>query len=184
MAGGWSGSGQFASLDEGGEALAAVLPDARAAWPPGASVAVLAVVPNGVPAGVHAAAALGAPLAGVEVRRDDAGLEVVGLVLPDAEVVVVADDAVETGTAAAAIAAAVRAASSERGGAGPRLVLAVPVCPRESASALAGLYDEVVAPVRPLGRRDLRWHYPGFSPLDPDDARARVVAYEAVRTAG
>ncbi len=183
MAGGWSGSGRFASLDEGGQALAAVLPATRMGWPDAASVVVLAVLPNGVPAAVHAAAALGARLMGVEVVRTEQGIEVVGLALPAADVVVVADDAVETGTAAAAIAAAVRAASSARGDDRPRLVLAVPVCPRESESALSGLYDEVVAPVRPLGRRDLRWHYPDFAPLDPDDAHARVAAYEAGRTA-
>ena len=41
-------------------------------------------------------------------------------------------------------------------------MLAVPVCPREALADLALRYDDVVAPVRPLVRRSLTWHYETF----------------------
>ena len=67
--------------------------------------------------------------------------------------VVVIDDGVETGTAAAAAAEVLRDAGARR------LTLAVPVCPRDAEVGLLDRYDDVVAVVRPLVRRSLRWHY-------------------------
>lgn len=170
--------GVFADLADGGRALAEVLA-AGAAVEADAAV-VLAVVPNGVPAAIAAAAALGCPLAGVEPQRDDAGVHVPALDLPGATTVVVVDDAVETGTAALAVGRAVRAAA----GPATRVVLAVPVCPREAEARMLGVYDAVVAAVRPLARRSLRWHYPTFSPVPVDQAWAAVSAYEEARAAG
>lgn len=40
-----------------------------------------------------------------------------------------------------------------------RIILAVPVCPRQVETHLVRLYDHVVAIDRPLGRRSLQWHY-------------------------
>ena len=67
------------------------------------------------------------------------------------------DDGVETGTAARAVATALREAGAVR------VVLAVPVCPREVEAGLASRFDAVVAVTRPLARRSLRWHYDTFA---------------------
>jgi predicted phosphoribosyltransferase len=67
------------------------------------------------------------------------------------------DDGVETGTAARAVASALRAAGASR------VVLAVPVCPREAEADLRLRFDDVVAVDRPLVRRSLRWHYETFA---------------------
>jgi len=169
--------GVFHDLADGGRALAEVLA-AGAVDRDGA--VVLAVVPNGVPAAVATAAALGCPLVGVEPQRDDAGVHVGALDLPAASTVLVVDDAVETGTAALAVGREVRAAV----GPGARVVLAVPVCPREAEARMLGVYDAVVAAVRPLARRSLRWHYPTFAPVPVEQAWAAVSAYEQDRAAG
>ena len=85
------------------------------------------------------------------VRVDLAGVDVEG------RDVVVIDDGVETGTAAMVAGAALRAAGATG------LVLAVPVCPRDSEAALRMRYDDVIAVTRPLVRRSLRWHYDTFA---------------------
>ncbi len=71
--------------------------------------------------------------------------------------VVVVDDGVETGTAGrrAALPCARRGATA--------VVLAVPVCPRESEAQLRARYDDVIAVTKPLARRSLRWHYDTFA---------------------
>ena len=83
---------------------------------------------------------------------------------------IVVDDGVETGTAARLVGAAAREAEVGR------LVLAVPVCPRQAESGLRALYDDVVAIDRPLARRDLRWHYTDFDTIDEAEARRRLDA--------
>lgn len=114
---------------------------------------VLAVIPHGVPVAEAVAEALDVEVHGLTVVRTDEGVQVRDVPdVADREVVIV-DDGVETGTAARAIAAAVRAGNPRR------LVLAVPVCPRQEASTLALLYDDIIAVVQPLARRSLRWHY-------------------------
>ncbi|MEZ5115825.1 MAG: phosphoribosyltransferase family protein [Candidatus Nanopelagicales bacterium] len=163
-----AGTGRFADLADGGRALVP-LTQRFAADP---AVVVLAVLPNGVPAAVEVARALGAPLLGADMYRPDGGEPTV--TLPDGlagRTVLVVDDAVETGTAARLVGRAVKGA-----GAG-RSVLAVPVCPRQEEATLALLYDEVVAAVRPLARRSLTWHYEAFEPLTPEQARAELEAY-------
>lgn len=114
---------------------------------------VLGVAPNGVPVAAVVATAIGAPLKQLTVIRSDDGVSVSEV--PDVtgcEVIVV-DDGVETGTAARAIAHALRDRDPAK------LILAVPVCPRQEGGSLALLYDEVIAVVQPLARRSLRWHY-------------------------
>ena len=82
------------------------------------------------------------------------------------EALIVVDDGVETGTVARAAAATLRPL-------GPaRLVLAVPVCSREAMSDLALRYDEILAPVTPMGRRALTWHYAIFDTIDDETARS------------
>jgi predicted phosphoribosyltransferase len=185
-------SGRFADLAAGGSALAplvvaALLDDgldpgaqrgahaAHSLDPP----IVLAVVPNGVPAGLEVAAALAAPMLALEVERAAGGEPVMHLPGGLAgRTVIVADDGVETGTAAHAAGLALRQADVARS------VLAVPVCPRDAQATLDLVYDLVVAAVRPLGRRALTWHYARFDALDPDDARARIAAYRIERERG
>ena len=69
-------------------------------------------------------------------------------------------DGVETGTASRLVGAALRS------GGAARVVLAVPVCPRQAEAGLSTVYDEIVAIDRPLARRDLRWHYADFDTID------------------
>lgn len=168
------GGRRFRDLADGAAALADAVAGAGVGE---ADPLVLAVVPNGVPSGLAVARALGAELRPLVVHRDDGADPRVELpAAVEGRTVVVADDGVETGTAARLAAAALREA-----GAGRR-VLAVPVCPREAEATLALVYDDVIAPVRPLGRRALSWHYETFDTLDPGDARALIDAYERARS--
>ena len=57
-----------------------------------------------------------------------------------------------------------------------RLVLAVPVCPRQAEAGLQALYDEIVAIDRPLARRDLRWHYIDLDSIDEAEAQRQLDA--------
>ncbi len=72
--------------------------------------------------------------------------------------VMVVDRGVETGQAAMLAAGALREAGVAR------LLLAVPVCPRQAEWTLAGAYDDIIALQRPLGRRSLQWHF--IAPLE------------------
>jgi predicted phosphoribosyltransferase len=156
----------FANLDEGGRRLVPVVRDVvRELHAP----LVLAILPNGVPVAEAVADALGLPLLGVSLDREG---EPRVIEMPDVagREVIVVDDGVETGTAARLVGAAAR--EVEVG----RLVLAVPVCPRQAESSLRALYDEVVAIDRPLARRDLRWHYADFDTIDEAEARRRLDA--------
>jgi predicted phosphoribosyltransferase len=148
----------FADLDDAGRRLAA-LPALEAL----VDHAVVAVVPNGVPAGTAVADRLG-KLASGAIRREVDGAPVFEILGQPGPRVVVVDDGVETGTAAMALGSALRAAGAER------LVLAVPVCPREIEPLLRGIYDEVIAVVRPLARRSRQWHYERFEPLEQGQA--------------
>lgn len=126
--------------------------DAASVLAAGAPV-VLGVTPAALPVAAEVAAVLGVPVTQLAVRRDDDGVSVDLPADVKGRLVVVVDDGVETGTAAQAVAHAVRS------GMAAYSVLAVPVCPREAEAVLALRYDRVVAVVRPLVRRDLRWHY-------------------------
>jgi predicted phosphoribosyltransferase len=156
----------FANLDEGGRRLVPAVRDVvRDLHAP----LVLAILPNGVPVAAPLAGALELPLLGVSLDREG---EPRVIEMPDVvgRDVIVVDDGVETGTAARLVGAAAREAEVGR------LVLAVPVCPRQAESGLRALYDDVVAIDRPLGRRDLRWHYVEFDTIDEAEARRRLDA--------
>jgi predicted phosphoribosyltransferase len=121
---------------------------------------ILGVAPNGVPVAAVVATAIGAPLHELIVIRSDDGVAVSEVPDVTGREVIVVDDGVETGTAARAIAHALRDRDPAK------LTLAVPVCPRQEGSSLALLYDEVIAVVQPLARRSLRWHYANAEWLD------------------
>lgn len=121
---------------------------------------VLAVIPHGVPVAGPVAAALGVEVHPLTVHRTDEGVTVGDVPDIAGREVVVVDDGVETGTAARAIAAALRPHVPAR------LILAVPVCPRQEGSTLALLYDDIIAVVQPMARRSLRWHYENKDWLD------------------
>jgi predicted phosphoribosyltransferase len=144
---------RFADLADGGRRLAPLIEDRVRA-----GALVVSVGEGGRVTGTAVAAELGVDVAHLETSRDDAGVQVDvdGVALAGRDVVVV-DDGVETGTAAVAAARAVREAGAVS------VVLAVPVCPREAESRLRPAYDDVVAVVRPLVRRSLRWHYETFA---------------------
>jgi predicted phosphoribosyltransferase len=156
----------FANLDEGGQRL---IPAVRDVVRDLHAPLVLAILPNGVPVAAPLVDALELPLLGVSLDREG---EPRVIDMPDVtgRDVVVVDDGVETGTAARLVGAAAREAEVGR------LVLAVPVCPRQAESGLRALYDDVVAIDRPLARRDLRWHYADFDTIDEAEARRRLDA--------
>lgn len=159
---------RLADLADGGRRLA---PLVHAALQRGDADAgdplIVAVIPNGVPVAEPIADSLNLPLTGARLEREGeprvADLGDVG-----GRCVVVVDDGVETGTAARLVGAAAR-----HGGA-DRLILAVPVCPREAQATLAGIYDDIVAVEHPLVRRDLRWHYAHFDTIDEPEALRRL----------
>lgn len=153
----------FVDLRDAGRALAARLGPA-----PTGSFDLIAVVPGGVPVALEIADAWRCPLGTIDLERED---DVRPGPLPEVRGahVLVVDDGVETGTAARVVAAALRSAGASR------IVLAVPVCPRQAAASLALVYDEIVAIERPLGGRSLRWHYRDFS-APPREEALRLVA--------
>ena len=156
----------FANLADGGARLVAAVSEAASAL---RDPLLLAIIPNGVPVAEPLAEALAMPLAGACLDRegDPRVIDVPGVVGRD---VIVVDDGVETGTAARLVGAALRS------GGAARMVLAVPVCPRQAEAELSTLYDEIIAIDRPLARRDLRWHYADFDTIDEAEARRRLDA--------
>jgi predicted phosphoribosyltransferase len=141
----------FADFADAGRRLAALV---GPRLEPG--TVVVSVPPGGVPVGTAFGEALGVEVTPLRVIRTEDGVQVEVPMPVTGRVVVVVDDGVETGTAARAVAAALRAAGAAR------VVLAVPVCPREVQADLERRYDEVRAIVRPLVRRSLHWHYATF----------------------
>ena len=142
----------FLDLADGGRALAAVLVTRLSA-----DSVLVGVPPGGLPVGAAVAQVLSREVTPLEVERGAAGVVVTVTLDVQGRDVVVIDDGVETGTAARAVAAALREAGAAR------IVLAVPVCPREVEADLIHLYDEVIAVERPLGRPSLRGHYIDFA---------------------
>ena len=111
---------------------------------------IVGVVPNGMPAASAVAQVLNVPIVTAQ-RVDDDGFFVLEGIAQDA--IVVCDDGVETGRAALTLGRQLRELGVTS------LVLAVPICPREIEPSLRQVYDDIVAVVRPLARRDLSWHY-------------------------
>jgi predicted phosphoribosyltransferase len=151
----------FTDLRDGGRRLAPLLEPLLAQSP-----LVLAVLPNGVPVAVGIREVIDVEVRGLPVVRSDDGAVAEPVEDIEGRLVIVVDDGVETGTVARAAAATLRPL-------GPaRLVLAVPVCSREVMADLALRYDEVIAPVTPMGRRALTWHYAIFDTIDDETARS------------
>lgn len=147
----------FANLADGGRRLGPLL---SAALPAASDVILLPAIPNGVPVALGIVDEFAAPLRGLPVTRTEDGATVTPMPDLAGRTVVVVDDGVETGTVARSAATALR-----ESGVG-MLVLAVPVCPREAMSDLQHRYDLVVAVAKPMGRRDLSWHYADFDTID------------------
>lgn len=155
---------RFANLADGGLALVEALRPVTMSLD---APLLVAVLPNGVPVAEPLADALGLTLVGAALEREG---EPRVIELPDVagRDVIVVDDGVETGTAARLIGAAMR------DGGARSLRLAVPVCPRQAEAHLQAIYDAIIAVERPLGRRDLRWHYDDFDTIDEAEARRRL----------
>jgi putative phosphoribosyl transferase len=133
---------RFAGLADAGRQLSAAL----RAYAQREDVLLLGLEPHGLVVAEAAAAELGLPVAAVNAAGE------YGVAL-DGRTVILVDDGVESGATASRLGALLRAAAPER------LVLAVPVCPREPYAALLRAFDEVVALERPLMIRSLAWHY-------------------------
>jgi predicted phosphoribosyltransferase len=143
---------RFADLADAGRQLAARLPADLVA-----DCLLVAVPPGGVAVAEAVGGATGLVPVPLELARTEDGVSVrVPFEVGGRRVLVVADG-VETGTAARAVVAALRA------GAAAYVVLAVPVCPREAEADLRRRYDDVIAVTKPLVRRSLRWHYESFA---------------------
>jgi predicted phosphoribosyltransferase len=143
---------RFVDLADGGRQVAALIPAELAAD------CLLVAVPHG---GAVVAAALGEelglPSELLVVRTTDEGVVVEVPLDVSGRRVLVVDEGVVTGTAARAVAAALREAGAAY------VALAVPVCPREAEADLRRRYDDVIAVTKPLVRRSLRWHYDTFA---------------------
>lgn len=144
---------RFADLADGGRRLAAILPAGLVE-----RSMLVCIGQGGQVTGAAVADALGVAVTPVPTTRDDDGVHVdlEGVDVAGREVLVL-DDGVETGTAAMVAGAALRAAGAIG------LVLAVPVCPRDSEAALRLRYDDVIAVTRPPARQSLRRHYETFA---------------------
>ncbi len=116
-------------------------------------ITVVAKSPGGTIIGDAVASPLNSSLVHVASAADVAA---VAQDLLTNRLVIVVDDGVETGRASFGIGQALRARAVTT------LWLAVPVCPRQTEVTLAKVYDQVLAIVRPLARRSLRWHYQQF----------------------
>jgi len=153
---------EFADLADGGRQLAPLIGQRATEW---FDPVLLPVVPNGVPVVIGIRSTLDLPVLALEAIRSDEGVSIVVPESVEGRTAIVIDDGVETGTVA-------RAAAPVRREAGvARLVLAVPVCPREASAHLDLIYDEVIAVTRPLARRSLAWHYEEFDTIDEQEAR-------------
>jgi predicted phosphoribosyltransferase len=156
-----SRQGRFADLSAAGLALAPLLTAAlskQAALSEQAALAeaepiLLGIEPDGLVVALAVADRLRCSVLTLPVLRSHDGVQVIAPVDLVGRPVVLIDAGVETGTTARAAGVALREA-----GVG-RLILAVPVCPREVEATLVRTFDTVIAVVRPLVRRDLRWHY-------------------------
>jgi predicted phosphoribosyltransferase len=162
----------FANLVDGGRRLG---PPLRAALSDQPDPLLLAAIPNGVPVAIGILETLTIPVRALEVDRSDEGATVQPMADLAGRCVVVIDDGVETGTVAIAAAAALR--DSHVG----RLVLAVPVCPRDALAHLHLTYDLVVAVAKPMGRRSLTWHYADFDTIDKPEALRLLAALPPAR---
>lgn len=147
----------FVDLADAGRRLGPVLAGATSGL---VDPILLAVLPNGVPVALGIRETLPLPVMALRVDRSADGV----VVHPDPALagrnVIVVDDGVETGT----VARAAGRALVEAGVAS--VILAVPVCSRESMASLQHRYDQIVALVRPMVHRSLSWHFAAFDTID------------------
>lgn len=143
---------RFLDLADGGRALAPLVAPLLV---PG--TVVVSVGTGGLVTGAAVADTLAIEVTPLVTTRSESGVSVEIPLDVSGRRLVVVDDGVETGTAARAVAAALRDAGAVH------VVLAVPVCPREAEADLRTRYDDVVAVHRPLVRRSLHWHYETFA---------------------
>lgn len=158
----------FANLLDAGHQLGGAVRRFLFADPDDIALIIAPILPNGVP--VYAGMRSALPDHVVSPLRADRSTD--GLIVEVEEHapftgnrVVIVDDGVETGTAARAAHEAVRRFDPAE------LILAVPVCPRQTMAELALRFDDIIAVQTPLGRRDLRWHFTEFDTIDDDAAR-------------
>jgi uracil phosphoribosyltransferase len=166
----------FVNLQDAGHHVGGHLRRYLFADPDDLPLTIAPIMPNGVPIllGMQGALAQHAVCA-LMADRTDHGLTIT-VARPDliaGHRVVVVDDGVETGTAARAAFAALRALDAAE------VLLAVPVCPRQTMAELALHFDDIIAVHTPLGRRDLRWHYQDFDTVDVPTASAMLAALGA-----
>jgi predicted phosphoribosyltransferase len=160
---------EFTDLASGGRALVPMLERFKGR----SDVLVLAVVPNGVPAAIEVARALVLPVRRVDVERDAHGVS--GVALPDLDGfahLIVVDDAVESGSAARAVGAALRDAT------GGELTLAVPVGVSAACAELSTIFDHVVTAVRSAERHALTEYYSDLTLLSGDEGLALLAQFE------
>jgi predicted phosphoribosyltransferase len=151
----------FANLRDAGRQLGPVLAEALAGV---ADPVLLAVIPNGVPVAMGIREGLDFPVRALPATRSTDGV----VIDADPELagrnVVVVDDGVETGTVARAAATALVHAGVAS------VILAVPVCSRQSLVGLQHRFDRIVTLVRPLVHRSLALHYDDFDVIDEAEA--------------
>ena len=143
---------RFVDLADGGRQLAPLVAPLLTE-----ATVVVSLGAGGVVTGAAVAEALAVAVTPLVTTRTEDGVAVEVNLDVDGRDVVVIDDGVETGTAARAVAMALRDAGAAH------VVLAVPVCPREAEADLRPRFDAVVAVTRPLERRSLHWHYDSFA---------------------
>lgn len=149
----------FANLADAGDQLAPLVAELPA------DSLLIAIMPSGIAVACRVAKRTRMDVGAAFVDRDDSGVRVRELPPVQGRTVVIVDDGIETGTAARAVVQAVREAGAAR------VIVAMPVVPREVEAWLSSMVDQVIAIDRPFGRRSLAWHYAEFDPIDDEMGR-------------
>jgi predicted phosphoribosyltransferase len=151
----------FQDVNAGAKAVAAKLPDRT-------PKVVLAVMPNGSPVATAIAESRGCKIRPLFFDRATGEVKVDLQDLNSNDEIWVADDGVESGTAATAIGDFLK----QSGFTSTHLV--VPVCARDAIAQLQFRYTTVIAAVSPLMSRSLKWHYAELPNLDLATAQALI----------
>ena len=150
---------KFANLADAGDRMAPLLADL-----PTDSL-LIAIMPSGIAVACRIAKQTRMDVGAAFLEHTDDGVRVSELPPVDGRTVVIVDDGIETGTAVRAVVEAVLAAGAAR------VIVAMPVVPREVEAWLGLMVDQVIAIERPLVRRSLAWHYEEFDPIDDEMGR-------------